>query len=235
MTRGRVCMAAVTAAALAVATGMMAAPREVPPAGPSPSLSVDRVPVTGSSAMGVDRVPVTGPSAMAVDGEAEALLAALRWHGEDVGLADGDEVAVTVAHGVDVTVGAGEGRRRATGTRVVVRRSEAMAGDADGLAEAIRLESVRAMALGHMLRGAGWSRIEVDWAVADGDGEAWLAMRDGSGRMVTASRPLDLLPQMDGFCLSQGAYEALGGGESHVPPMSGLLPVDGGGEPLLVR
>lgn len=89
------------------------------------------------------------------------------------------------------------------------------------------------MALGLALREVTGACAEVDWATTDGDGRAWLAMRDGSGQAMSSTRPLDLLPQMDGFCLSEEAYGALGQGESHIPPRSGLAPVGSDGKPLV--
>ena len=107
--------------------------------------------------------------------------------------------------------------------------------------EVMQRESRRCIALSVALKGStikntegGSSPFEsITWVLADGHGNNYFAIVDGQGIAYTATRPLELYPQADGFILSDTIYVAISRRLSGIPPRSGETPLDINGDPIV--
>lgn len=107
--------------------------------------------------------------------------------------------------------------------------------------EVMQRESRRCIALSVALHGStikntegGSSPFEsITWVLADGHGNNYFAITDGQSIAYTATRPLELFPQADGFILSDTIYVAISRRLSGIPPRSGVAPLDINGDPIV--
>lgn len=107
--------------------------------------------------------------------------------------------------------------------------------------EVMQRESRRCIALSVALHGStikntegGSSLFEsITWVLADGHGNNYFAITDSQGIAYTATRPLELFPQADGFILSDTTYVAISRRLSGIPPRSGKSPLDINGDPIV--
>lgn len=73
----------------------------------------------------------------------------------------------------------------------------------------------------------------VTWTLSDGHGNNYFSIIDGMSYERTASRPLELFPQADGYVLSDTIYVAISRRLSGIPPRSGQQPCDLSGAPIV--
>ena len=107
--------------------------------------------------------------------------------------------------------------------------------------EVMQRESRRCIALSVALHGSTIKNTEggtspfasITWVLTDGHGNNYFAITDGQGIAYTASRPLELYPQADGFLLSDTIYVAISRRLSGIPPRSGETPLDINGNPIV--
>ncbi len=100
--------------------------------------------------------------------------------------------------------------------------------------EVMQRESRRCLALACALNGSTVANTSGDvfdfqsvtWVLSDGHDNNYFALVDNGDVAYTATRPLDLFPQADGFVLSDTIYVAISRRESGIPPRSGQTPCD---------
>lgn len=185
-------------------------------AGCSVPLGASRVHAAGRSALAAKATAAYATEDGSYDNAAvQQLLGSLSYAGVDVAVSL-DEVSVEVRDG-----------------RVVVWHSYEIPNWED-VPEVMQRESRRCLALACALNGSTVANTSGDvfdfqsvtWVLSDGHDNNYFALVDDGDVAYTATRPLDLFPQADGFVLSDTIYVAISRRESGIPPRSGQTPCD---------
>ena len=185
-------------------------------AGCSVPLGASRVHAAGRSALAAKATVAYATEDGSYDNAAvQQLLGPLSYAGVEVAVSL-DEVSVEVRDG-----------------RVVVWHSYEIPNWED-VPEVMQRESRRCLALACALNGSTVANTSGDvfdfqsvtWVLSDGHDNNYFALVDNGDVAYTATRPLDLFPQADGFVLSDTIYVAISRRESGIPPRSGQTPCD---------
>ena len=165
---------------------------------------------SGSGPMGSDAGSAPAAVAGPTSDDVKEAISDLSWEGEDVSV-DASAAEVEV-YGRDVWI-------RATDS----------AADAAG---SVSRGAKRSAAAAHALAGSGADK--VTWTViGDADGQPMVSIEQDAQSAPAGGEWTDALEGSDGYIISDGAYEAMGGEASGVPQTGGEAPVDHEGNEIV--